>query len=108
MTIALGMPDGRDHGVRLPIFYPSHIKLYLDCPERYYHKHVERRRGIEPFSRDLARGIATPRGPCRLLQPVQARRGFPFNLRERVTFQLQQCELSRGAEAPPATATQTT
>jgi hypothetical protein len=43
---------------RSQIFYPSQINLYLECPERYYRKYVERRKVVEPFSRPLAKGIA--------------------------------------------------
>ena len=46
---------------RLPIVYPKHIACYLQCPERYYHQHVERRRVEQPVGPDLARGIAAHR-----------------------------------------------
>ncbi len=43
---------------RTSIFYPTHINAYLQCPERYYHERVERRRLDQPFSPALAKGIA--------------------------------------------------
>ncbi len=39
-------------------YYPSQLTTYLQCPERYLHRHVERRRVEEPFSPTLARGSA--------------------------------------------------
>lgn len=43
---------------RPQVFYPSHLTAYLQCPERYYHRYVARHRVEEPFSPNLARGIA--------------------------------------------------
>ena len=43
---------------RLPVIYPKHINRYLECPERYYHEFVERRRVEQPFSSALTKGIA--------------------------------------------------
>ena len=43
---------------RLPVFYPSHINLYLQCPERYLHERIERVRPEQSFSPALAKGIA--------------------------------------------------
>lgn len=43
---------------RSPILYPTHINLYLQCPERYYHERIERRRADQVFSPALAKGIA--------------------------------------------------
>lgn len=41
-----------------PILYPKHLNIYAQCPERYYHERVERRRVDQPPSLALARGIA--------------------------------------------------
>ena len=43
---------------RLPIFYPKHISLYRQCPERYFHEYVERRRYDQAIGPALAKGIA--------------------------------------------------
>ena len=43
---------------RLPILYPKHVGLYLQCPERYLHERVERRAVEQAPSPALARGIA--------------------------------------------------
>jgi hypothetical protein len=41
-----------------PILYPKHLNSYAQCPERYYHERVERRRVEQVPSLALARGIA--------------------------------------------------
>ncbi len=47
-----------DSSNRFPIIYPSHINLFMQCPERYYHERVERRRLEQAFNPALAKGIA--------------------------------------------------
>jgi hypothetical protein len=84
---------------RLPIFWPSQIKLYLECPERYYHKYVARRRGVEPFSRDLARGIALHATLAECFEEFQRSRGFPINIKKRVETQLRQSDYPTNVEA---------
>ncbi|MDP9354732.1 MAG: PD-(D/E)XK nuclease family protein [Chloroflexota bacterium] len=42
----------------LPIIYPKHINLFLQCPERYFHERVERQKIDQPFSPALTKGIA--------------------------------------------------
>jgi len=43
---------------RSPILYPKHLNLYAQCPERYYHERIERRKDAQTRSTALARGIA--------------------------------------------------
>ena len=45
---------------RKPILYPKHLNLYVQCPERYYHERVARKRpeGLleeEPDSHQLGK-----------------------------------------------------
>ena len=84
---------------RLATFWPSQLKLYLECPERYYHKYVARRRGVESFSRDLARGIALHAVLADCFTEYQRTRGFPMRIRERVERQLRQVEYPPELEA---------
>ncbi|MDP9469876.1 MAG: PD-(D/E)XK nuclease family protein [Chloroflexota bacterium] len=42
----------------LPIIYPKHINLFLQCPERYFHERVERQKIDQPFSPAMTKGIA--------------------------------------------------
>lgn len=44
---------------RTPVLSPTQLNLYAVCPERYFHRYVERQRPPEPFSRALAKGTAT-------------------------------------------------
>lgn len=44
---------------RTPLIYPTHINTYLQCPERYFHERIERRRPDQEFSPALMKGIAT-------------------------------------------------
>ncbi len=41
-----------------PILYPKHLNTYAQCPERYYHERIERRKVDQPPSLALVRGIA--------------------------------------------------
>ncbi len=42
--------------VQLRTYYPSYLKTFDQCPERYLHKYVERTPTNEPFSVALAKG----------------------------------------------------
>lgn len=90
MSITVQPAVTRPANYRLPIFWPSQLKLYLDCPERYYHKYVARTRAMEPFSRDLARGIALHAVLADCFSEFQRSRDFPSNVRKRVEGQLRQ------------------
>lgn len=43
---------------RPPTVYPTQINLFMQCPERYYHERIERRRPDQAFNPSLAKGIA--------------------------------------------------
>ncbi len=89
MTNAVVAPaNARAERPRLPIFYPSHIKLFRECPERYYHKYVARRRVVEPFSRPLAKGIATHEVLADYFAEFRANRSFPINIQQHAEVQL--------------------
>jgi hypothetical protein len=90
MSVATQPAVAGPESYRLPIFWPSQLKLYLECPERYYHKYVARRRGVEPFSRDLARGIALHAVLAVCFTEFRRSRSFPIDLRERVECHLRQ------------------
>src|SRR5215207_3755775 len=90
MSVAIRPAVVAPERYRLPILWPSQLKLYLECPERYYHKYVTRRRGIEPFSRDLARGIALHATLAECFTEFQRSGGFPINIQERVDVNLRQ------------------
>jgi hypothetical protein len=92
MSVAIRPAVAAPERYRLPIFWPSQLKLYLECPERYHHKYVARRRGVEPFSRDLARGIALHATLAECFAEFQQSCGFPINIRERVEAQLHQSD----------------
>jgi hypothetical protein len=92
MSVAILPAVAAPERYRLPIIWPSQLKLYLDCPERYYHKYVSRRRGIAPFSRDLARGIALHATLAECFTEFQRSRGFPINIEERVEGHLRQSD----------------
>jgi hypothetical protein len=44
-----------------PILYPKHLNTYAQCPERYFHERVERRKVQQAPSPAFARGIAAHR-----------------------------------------------
>jgi hypothetical protein len=43
---------------RPPMFFPNHLSSYHECPERYFHDRIERRKNQFPPGPELARGIA--------------------------------------------------
>src|SRR5215207_10408950 len=92
MSVAIRPAVAAPERHRLPIFWPSHLKLYLECPERYYHKYVTRRQGVEPFSRDLARGIALHATLAECFTEFQRSGGFPMTIQERVEGHLRQSD----------------
>ena len=73
---------------RMPVFYPSQLALFQQCPERYYHKYIERHRVKEPFSPALARGIAAHRVLAACFEEYRQAQTFPTNLRERIEASL--------------------
>ncbi len=42
-------------------FFPTHINTYRQCPERYYHQYIRKRKGVPQFNRPLIVGGATHR-----------------------------------------------
>jgi hypothetical protein len=88
MTTAIQSDNAAPASRRLPIFYPSQLNVYLECPEKYYHRYVLRRRVSEPFSRALARGTAVHAVLADCFRTFQEQQAFPINLRERVDFHL--------------------
>lgn len=73
---------------RLPVFYPSHLNLYRQCPEKYFHKYVERRRVQEPFSPALAKGIVAHAILAACFDEYRCQRSLPTDLRARIAAQL--------------------
>ncbi len=69
---------------RPAVFYPSHLTLYRQCPERYFHKYVERRKVAEPFSPALARGNVAHAILAECFDQYRRQRTFPIDLQERV------------------------
>lgn len=45
-------------GRRASEFWPTQLRLFRDCPERYYRRHIARERMTAAFSRPLQRGSA--------------------------------------------------
>jgi hypothetical protein len=90
MSVAIQSAVTSPELYRLPIVWPSQLKLYRECPERYYHKYVARRRAVEPFSRDLARGIALHAVLADCFSEFQKSGGYPINVQDRVEVQLRQ------------------
>src|SRR5215207_167879 len=99
MSVAIRPAVAAPERYRLPIFWPSQIKLYLECPERYYHKYVARHRGVEPFSRDLARGIALHATFAECFEEFQRSGGFPMNIQVRVEARLRQSDYPADLES---------
>ncbi len=64
-------------GGRPEVYYPSHLTTYLQCPERYLHRHVERRRVEEPFSPTLARGSAVHDALAEILETRRLGGAYP-------------------------------
>lgn len=58
-------------------YYPSQLTTYLQCPERYFHRHVERRRVEEPFSPTLARGAAAHDALAEILETRRLGGAYP-------------------------------
>lgn len=73
---------------RTPVFYPSQLSLYRQCPERYFHKYVERRKVVEPFSPALVRGIAAHELLAYCLEEFRDQGTFPINLLDRIAARL--------------------
>ncbi len=69
---------------RTPVFYPSHLTLYRQCPERYFHKYFERRKVEEHFRPALARGNVAHAILAQCFDQYRRHRTFPIDLRERV------------------------
>ena len=42
-------------------FFPTAINTYRQCPERYYHRYIRKRKGVLPFNRPMILGGATHR-----------------------------------------------
>src|SRR5436190_16141456 len=73
---------------RAPVFYPSHLTSYRQCPERYFRKYVERRKVPEPISPALAKGSAAHAVLADCFEEYRRQRTFPADLRERVEARL--------------------
>lgn len=42
-------------------FFPTAITTFRQCPEKYYHQYLRKRKGVQPFSRPMIIGGATHR-----------------------------------------------
>ena len=73
---------------RPPIYYPTQLTLYRQCPERYFHRHVERRRVEEGFSPALAKGQAIHAILAEYFDTYRREGGFPTDLRDRAEYYL--------------------
>ncbi len=75
-------------GARRPVFYPTQLSVYTQCPERYLRKYVERRRVEEGFSPALAKGQAAHTILAECFDLYRCKGAFPTNLRDRAEYYL--------------------
>jgi len=73
---------------RPPIYYPTNLSLYRQCPERYFHRNVEHRRVEEGFSPALAKGQAIHTILAEYFDIYRREGGFPNDLRDRAEYYL--------------------
>ncbi len=73
---------------RLPVFTPTQLTTYRQCPEKYHAKYIERRRVQEPFNPALARGNAAHTVLAECFEEYRRRKAFPIDLRARIDAQL--------------------
>jgi hypothetical protein len=74
------------------IFYPNQLNRYHECPERYFHERIKKRRGEPTFGTPLARGIAIHDVLRDVAVHYQQHGTAPENLEERMRFALPRSE----------------
>lgn len=71
-----------------PSFWPSHLKTYRDCPQRYYLQFVRRRAGRIVDTSAMKRGLVTHNVLAVAFNHFRARKTFPDGLDKRITERL--------------------